>query len=84
MNKETLKEYLSSRYQGWNSFLNHIIFPIFGEDDFEDLYETELLDNQPERRHLAEATGIRSVKEIGKMTIGAEPLYIYSSFGFRN
>ena len=77
MNKETLKEYLSSRYQGWNSFLNHIIFPIFGEDDFEDLYETELLDNQPERRHLAEATGIRSVKEIGKMTIGAEPLYIY-------
>lgn len=77
MNKETLKEYLSSRYQGWNSFLNHIIFPIFGEDDFEDLYETELLDNQPERRLLAETTGIRSVKEIGKMSIGVEPLYIY-------
>ena len=32
MNKESLKEYLSSRYQGWSSFLNNVIFPIFGED----------------------------------------------------
>lgn len=36
MNKESLKEYLSSRYQGWNSFLSNVIFPIFGENDFED------------------------------------------------
>lgn len=43
MNKESLKEYLSSRYQGWSSFLNNVIFPIFGEDDFEDGFETELL-----------------------------------------
>lgn len=35
MNKEILKEYLSNRYQGWHSFLNNVIFPIFGEDDFE-------------------------------------------------
>ena len=55
MNKESLKEYLSSRYQGWGSFLNNIIFPIFGEDDFEDGFETELLESQPERRQLAEA-----------------------------
>ena len=39
MNKESLKEYLSSRYQGWSSFLNNVIFPIFGEDDFEDGYD---------------------------------------------
>ena len=39
MNKESLKEYLSSRYQGWSSFLNNVIFPIFGEDDFEDGFE---------------------------------------------
>lgn len=53
MNKESLKEYLSSRYQGWSSFLNNVIFPIFGEDDFEDGFETELLESQPERRQLA-------------------------------
>ena len=27
MNKESLKEYLSSRYQGWNSFLSNVISP---------------------------------------------------------
>ena len=37
MNKELLKEYLSSRYQGWSSFLHNVIFPIFGEDDFENV-----------------------------------------------
>ena len=77
MNKESLKKYLSNRYQGWNSFLKNVIFPIFGEDDFEDSYETEVLDSQPERKQLAESTGIRSIKQIGKMYIGVEPLQIF-------
>lgn len=77
MNKELLKKYLSSRYQGWGPFLKNIIFPIFGEDDFEDGYEAELLDSQPEQRQLAEATGIRSIKQVGKMYIGVEPLQIF-------
>lgn len=65
MNKESLKEFLSSQYQGWSSFLNNVIFPIFGENDFENGYEAELLDSLPERRQLAEVTGIRSIKQIG-------------------
>ena len=77
MNKESLKEYLNSRYQGWESFLNNVIFPIFGEEDFEDGFETELLESQPERRQLAEATGIRSIKQVGKMYVGVEPLQIF-------
>ena len=77
MNKESLKEYLSSRYQGWSSFLNNVIFPIFGEDEFEDGHETELLDSYPERRLLAEVTGIRSIKQVGMMYVGVEPLQIF-------
>ena len=77
MNKESLKVYLSSRYQGWSSFLNNVIFPIFGEDDFENGYEAELLDSQPDRRQLAESTGIRSIKQVGKMYVGVEPLQIF-------
>ena len=77
MNKESLKEFLSSQYQGWNSFLNNVIFPIFGENDFENGYEAELLDSLPERRQLAEATGIRSIKQIGVMYVGVEPLQIF-------
>ena len=37
---ETLKGYLSSQYKGWSSFVDNIIFPIFGEDNFESLSET--------------------------------------------
>ena len=77
MNKELLKEYLSNRYQGWESFLNNIIFPIFGKDDFEDGYEAELLDSQPERRKLAAITGIRSIKQVGRIYVGVEPLQIF-------
>ena len=77
MNKESLKEYLSSQYQGWSSFLYNVIFPIFGEDDFEDGFEAELLDSQPERKQLAEATGIRSIKQVGMMYVGVEPLQIF-------
>lgn len=77
MNKESLKTYLSDRYQGWDSFLDNVIFPVFGEDDFEDGYEAELLDSQPERRQLANSTGIRSIKQIGKMYVGVEPLQIF-------
>ena len=77
MNKESLKSYLNSRYQGWSSFLTNVIFPIFGEDDFEDGYEAELLDSQPERRQLAAATGIRSIKQVGKLYVGVEPLQIF-------
>ena len=77
MNKELLKEYLSNRYQGWESFLNNIIFPIFGKDDFEDGYEAELLDSQPERRKLAINTGIRSIKQVGRIYVGVEPLQIF-------
>ena len=49
----------------------------FPEDDFEDGFETELLESQPERRQLAEATGIRSIKQVGMMYVGVEPLQIF-------
>ena len=74
---ETLKGYLSSQYKGWSSFVNNIIFPIFGEDKFESLSETELLENNPEEKSLAEATGICSIKQVGQIDIGVQPLQIF-------
>jgi hypothetical protein len=41
MNTEDLKKYLSKEYQGSQSFLENIIYPIFGEEEFVDGYETE-------------------------------------------
>ena len=74
---ETLKGFLSSQYKGWSSFVNNIIFPIFGEDKFESLSETELLENSPEEKPLAEATGICSIKQVGQIDIGVQPLQIF-------
>ena len=74
---ETLKEYLSSQYKGWSSFVNNIIFPIFGKDKFETLSETELLENNPEEKTLAEVTGICSIKQVGQIDIGVQPLHIF-------
>jgi len=74
---ETLKDYLSSQYKGWSSFVNNIIFPIFGEDKFETLSETELLENSPEEKPLAAATGICSIKQVGQIDIGVQPLQIF-------
>ena len=77
MNIDSLKTYLNNRYQGSYSFLENIIFPIFGEDNFEDESEAELLDNQPEWKPLAEATGIHSIKHVGKIYVGVELLQIF-------
>lgn len=77
MNIEDLKKYLSHEYQGSQSFLENIIYPIFGEEEFVDGYEAEILDNYPEYRKMADATGIRSVKDVGMVYIDGEPLQIF-------
>ena len=77
MNKNSLRTYLSSSYQGAQSFLEHIIYPIFGEEHFVDEYEAEILINQPEYEGLAVAAGIQSIKQVGKVYVGVEPLQIF-------
>ena len=77
MNTEELKKYLSNKYQGCKSFLDNVIFPIFGEDIFIDGYEDEILETNPEYQRMADATGIQSIKDVGKMYIDSEPLQIF-------
>ena len=77
MNKNSLRTYLSSSYQGAQSFLEHIIYPIFGEEHFVDEDEAEILINQPEYEGLATAAGIQSIKQVGKVYVGVEPLQIF-------
>jgi len=76
MNKEDLKIYLSGNYQGSESFLNEIIFPIFGEDEFESGSDKELLNDYPDKRHVAEQNGIKSITLVGQFLVGIEYLYI--------
>jgi hypothetical protein len=72
-----LKEYLQQKYQGSDSFLEHIIFPIFGEEQFEDAYNEPLLDSNPELRRMAQASGIASIYHIGTINLPFNPVEIF-------
>ena len=78
MDEKQLQSYLSGSYEGVEEFLHNVIFPIFGEDNFEDHFQTELLENHTEWQSLANATGIRSIKQVGLINnIGVTPLQIF-------
>ena len=77
MERDALKQYLSGKYQGWDSFCDTVIFPIFGKDDYDDKRKKEVLDMRPERRLLADATGIRSVKFCGQTYVSGEPFQFF-------
>ena len=78
MTKEALKEYLSQQYQGYQSFLDNVFFPIFiqDEEDFDTGHETEQI-NTSERRALADNTGVESIKLIGSVFVEGHDLYIF-------
>ena len=75
MNALSLQEYLSAPYRGASSFLDNVLFPIFGKERFEGLYETEFLEKTGYKS--TPATGISSIKAIGELRIGIEPLRIF-------
>lgn len=70
------QSYLSQKYQGHDSFLQNIIFPIFGEDNFESSYDVELLDSD-ELRGQAARTGIRSIIRCGTIDLDLTPIEVF-------
>ena len=75
MSKE-LKSYLSRKFEGRESFLENIVFPIFGEERFEDMYDVDALDNE-DLQALAHRTGIKCAILYGLVQIGITEIYIY-------
>ena len=70
------QSYLSQKYQGHESFLENIIFPIFGEDNYESSYDIELLDSE-ELRGQAARTGIRSILRCGTIDLDLTPIEVF-------
>ena len=75
-NEQEVQDYLKQKFQGRDSFLENIIFPIFGEDHFEEGYDAELL-NDPGVRHDAEKVGIRSIITYGRVGIDLGSVQIF-------
>lgn len=72
-----LKEYFKLQYQGHTSFLENVIFPIFGEDNFEDGYEEDVLANNPQLKTEASNVGIETIMHVGNILIDFNPILIF-------
>jgi hypothetical protein len=71
------KEYLSKPFQGRDSFLENIIFPIFSESKFQDAGDIDVLEDFEELRALANRLGIESVIKYGEIKVPQCPIAIY-------
>ena len=75
MNKDELKAFLNRPYPGTEDFLQHIIFPIFGQDKFVDEYEKDYLD-EPSWQKKAEAAGISHIYTLGHIK-AVKPIHLF-------
>ena len=71
------KEYFQKPYQGGESFLQEVVFPIFGKDNFDDGFNASLLEENPELATVAASTGITSVCRVGTIQVEFNPIDIY-------
>ena len=72
-----LKQYFHNKYQGGESFVKNVILPIFGEDKYEDAYEEDVLENNPELTAMAASTGITSLLRMGTINIPMNPTDVF-------
>lgn len=72
-----LKQYFHNKYQGGESFVENVILPIFGEDKYEDAYEEDVLENNPELTAMADSIGITSLLRMGTINIPMNPTDVF-------
>ena len=72
-----LKQYFHNKYQGGESFVNNVILPIFGEDKYEDAFEEDVLEDNPELSTMAANTGISSLLRIGTINLPMNPTDVF-------
>ena len=76
MDERTLQTYLSSEYQGEDSFLKTIIFPIFGEENYETAWQLPVLEDE-ELQGMATRTGIKDIVKYGTISVGHVTIDIF-------
>lgn len=70
MSEKDLQEYLSKEFQGEDSFLENIIFPIFDESNYQTAYRLPVLEGDDSLKALAARSGIQEVILYGTVSIG--------------
>jgi type I restriction-modification system DNA methylase subunit len=70
MNTHELQAYLSQQFQGEESFLETIVYPIFGEENFESAWDLSLLESDEDLLGMAQRTGIKDIIKYGTISSG--------------
>lgn len=76
MDEQKLQAYLSSEYQGEESFLETIIFPIFGEENYETAWQLPVLEDE-DLQGMAIRTGIKDIIKYGTVSVGHVTIDIF-------
>ena len=72
-----LKSYFQDKYKGGENFIENVIRPIFGEDKYEDAYEEDVLENNPEWVKMAHSTGLSKILHLGTIHIPMNPTEVF-------
>lgn len=71
------KSYFHAKYKGGESFVEEVIIPIFGEEKYEDAYEEDMLESNPELETMANSTGISQIIRLGRINIPLNPTDVF-------
>lgn len=72
-----LKSYFHDKYKGGEDFVENVILPIFGEDKYDDAYEEDVLENNPELTTMASTIGISQILRLGTINIPMNPTDVF-------
>ena len=77
MTQLELQAYLNKEFQGEDSFLETIIYPIFGEDHYDTTYQLPVLKDDQQLQAMARRTGIRDIIKYGTVSMGHVSIDIF-------
>ena len=75
--RDTLKDFLQKPYESIDSFLENVIFPVFGEDNFVSAGNSNVLRRYPDLQAIANDNGILSLIQVGSILIDGQELNIF-------
>jgi type I restriction-modification system DNA methylase subunit len=77
MDKRALKEFLQKRYESPEAFLENVIFPVFGEENYDSSGNYHWLTKHPEDQIAAANAGIKDILALGSIYVEGSQLDIF-------
>lgn len=77
MDKKALKEFLQKRYESPEAFLENVIFPVFGEENYDSSGNYHWLTKHPEDQTAAANAGIKDILVLGSIYVEGSQLDIF-------